>query len=186
MRLTLRKVTRRQRGERGSEGVEGPMNDLATNTRDFEMTYDSRPETYKHIHQVQERLAAVIRELTVRMMRHDLSKLESPEKEIFDEFTPQLAGMTYGSDEYKASLAKMRPAIEHHNANNRHHPEHFGEQGMRGMNLIDVVEMLCDWKAATLRHNDGDIVRSIEINQQRFGYSDDLKQIMLNTVACID
>lgn len=149
------------------------------------MTYDSRPETYKHIHQVQERLANVILDLTTRMIKHDLSKLESPEKEVFDEFTPKLTGITYGSDEYRACLAKMRPAIEHHNAHNRHHPEHFGELGIRGMNLIDLVEMLCDWKAATLRHNDGDILRSIEINQARFGYSDDLKQIMLNTVACI-
>jgi hypothetical protein len=39
-----------------------------------------------------------------------------------------------------------------------------------------------DWKAATLRHADGDILKSIEINQKRFGYSDDLKEIFKNTV----
>ena len=50
------------------------------------------------------------------------------------------------------------------------------------MNLIDVIEMLCDWKAATMRHADGDIKKSIEINQKRFGYSDELKAILLNTI----
>jgi hypothetical protein len=46
--------------------------------------------------------------------------------------------------------------------------------------------MLCDWKAATLRHDDGDIRRSIEINQERFGYSDELKQILINTLPLIE
>jgi hypothetical protein len=52
--------------------------------------------------------------------------------------------------------------------------------------LLDILEMLCDWKAAALRHNDGDIRRSIEINQERFGYSDDLKQILLNTLPVLE
>jgi hypothetical protein len=63
---------------------------------------------------------------------------------------------------------------------NRHHPEHF-ENGIRGMNLIDLIEMFCDWYAATQRHNDGDIIMSIEINQKRFEYSDDIKAILKNT-----
>jgi hypothetical protein len=42
--------------------------------------------------------------------------------------------------------------------------------------------MIVDWKAASERHADGDILRSIEINQSRFGYSDELKQILVNTV----
>lgn len=54
-------------------------------------------------------------------------------------------------------------------------------QGIRGMSLLDVLEMLCDWKAATMRHADGDLAKSIEINQKRFGYSDELKSILTNT-----
>lgn len=53
---------------------------------------------------------------------------------------------------------------------------------IRGMTLMDLVEMICDWKAATERHDDGDIRKSIELNQGRFGYSDELKQIFLNTI----
>lgn len=53
--------------------------------------------------------------------------------------------------------------------------------GINGMCLIDLIEMLCDWKAATMRHKDGDLSRSIEINQKRFGYTDELKTILHNT-----
>lgn len=49
------------------------------------------------------------------------------------------------------------------------------------MNLIDLLEMICDWKASSERHADGNIFNSIEVNQKRFGYSDDLKKILKNT-----
>lgn len=148
------------------------------------MAYDSRPDTEKHVAEVRKRLGWVIDELAIRARDHDLSKFESPEKEIFDEMTPKLAATTYGSDEYKGYLAEMKAALDHHYAVNSHHPEHHPD-GIRGMSLYDLVEMLCDWKAATLRHNDGDILKSIEHNQKRFGYSDELKQIFLNSIAVI-
>jgi hypothetical protein len=146
---------------------------------------DSRPDTYAHIQAVQGFLGRMVRRLTIRSEVHDRSKLATPEVEVFDEYTGRLAGTTYGSDEYRACLAAMKPALDHHYAANRHHPEHFPD-GIRGMTLLDLVEMLCDWKAATMRHHDGDIRRSIEINQKRFGYSDELKQILLNTLSEIE
>lgn len=51
------------------------------------------------------------------------------------------------------------------------------------MNLVDIIEMLADWKAATLRHADGDIMKSIEIQQKKLGFSDDIKHIFINTVV---
>ena len=78
----------------------------------------------------------------------------------------------------------MKPALDHHYAVNSHHPEFYAD-GIRGMSLLDITEMLCDWKAAALRHADGNILKSIEINQKRFGYSDELKQILFNTVHAL-
>lgn len=147
--------------------------------------YDSRADTCQHIRQVQELLQICFDDLIRRSDVHDASKLESPEREIFDEMTPLLKGSTYGSDEYKAMLARMKPALDHHYAKNSHHPEHYAN-GIRGMSLLDLVEMLCDWKAATMRHADGDIRKSIEINQKRFGYSDELKEIFVNTLPLIE
>jgi hypothetical protein len=99
---------------------------------------------------------------------------------VFDEYTPKLKRSTYGSDEYKGFLEAMGPALDHHYDVNRHHPEHF-EQGIGGMNLIDLIEMMADWKAATERHEDGDLERSLRINQERFGISDQLVAILRNT-----
>ncbi len=143
--------------------------------------YDSKQDTLAHIEQVGKLLEEVKENLALRKKRHDQSKLESPEKEMYDEFTPKLKAMTYGSDEYKACLKEMGVALQHHYQSNTHHPEHF-DNGVNGMSLIDLLEMLADWKAASLRHADGDILKSLEINKKRFGISDQLAEIFINTV----
>jgi len=78
----------------------------------------------------------------------------------------------------------MQVALDHHYENNRHHPDHF-KNGIQDMNLVDLIEMICDWKAATLRHNNGNIFKSIEISQERFKFSDEIKQILLNTAELL-
>jgi hypothetical protein len=144
------------------------------------MAYTSIFETIEHIRNVQNTIVGMINKIAERALLHDLSKIQPGELEYFDIYTPKLKGCTYGSDEYKQFLKELKPALDHHYAANRHHPEHF-ENGIRGMNLVDLVEMFCDWYAASKRHNDGDIMKSIAINQERFGYSDDLKAILENT-----
>ena len=74
----------------------------------------------------------------------------------------------------------MGPALKHHYENNRHHPEHF-EDGANGMTLIDLVEMLCDWYAATKKHEDGNLARSLVVNEKRFKISPQLTKIFENT-----
>lgn len=145
------------------------------------MNYDSTEDTLKHAKMVREYGIRLSDDLMRRLLIHDKSKMGSPEKEIFDEFTPKLKDSTYGSDEYKEYLKSMGEALSHHYANNQHHPEHY-TNGIKGMSLVDLCEMIADWKAASLRHGNGDIMKSIEINQERFGYSDELKQILINTV----
>ncbi len=142
--------------------------------------YDSRPDTKKHIARVQELLQQVAAEFDDRGRRHDDSKLHEPEKSAFDLATPRLAGSTYGSDEYKGFLADLKPALDHHYAANSHHPEYY-PLGVNGMSLFDVLEMLCDWKAAGERHKDGSISRSLEVNRGRFNISDQLQAILVNT-----
>lgn len=144
--------------------------------------YDSRPETLEHIDQVRARLYRARLNLEDRARVHDESKLESPELEAFDRMTPLLAELEYGSDEYKAALRELGPALQHHYEENSHHPEHYA-RGIRGMSLLDLIEMLCDWSAAAMRVKQGALtVESLQFNQQRFGYSDELADIFLNTL----
>ena len=144
------------------------------------MTYDSRADTLFHSQRVGELMIQMIKEALDRSVCHDRSKTEPPEVEVFDEFTPRLATTPYGSDGYKAQLAAMRPALEHHYAVNRHHPEYFAD-GVDDMTLVDLIEMLADWKAATERTRNGDLSRSLMVNQERFGLTDQLRGILWNT-----
>ena len=329
--------------------------------------FETMIQTYEHKQNVSKFISFILHDLIIRSIYHDNSKLESPEVDIFTEYTPKLANSTYGSDEYHQFLKEMKVALDSHYTNNSHHPEwekfnlveyrdikgfegiyqisnygdvkrlarevtrkkqgnfyvdekiikshvtpkgylriqlsnngkrsshfihrlvaeaflpnpdnkpqvnhkdgnktnnhvtnlewcdnsenqiHAYENGLQeivyvvkcieldittfgcgemerklkelgyknardstilacingnsahhlglhfegyrieeyrrselsNMDLVDLIEMICDWKAATLRHNDGDILKSIELNQKRFGYGDELKQIFINTV----
>ena len=141
-------------------------------------------DTWRHINRVQQLLAVVVKQLLDRAIRHDQSKLSPPEVGLFAELTPKLAGVTYGSPEYEDFRRQLGPALAHHYANNAHHPEHF-KSGVEDMTLIDLLEMLVDWKASSERHHDGNIRKSIEKNAERFGLSPQLRKILENTVAAL-
>ena len=153
------------------------------------MAYDSRPETRGHIERVRLFLGYAIEDLQARSDAHDQSKLIEPELAAFDIATPKLATLEYGSEEYRESLRELGPALDHHFSQNDHHPEHY-ENGCAGMSLMALIEMLCDWRAASERvkqRTDGDTYLSksfeegLAYNQERFGYSDEVAAILLNT-----
>ena len=144
------------------------------------MEYDSKTDTLLHIKRVAQLMTEAAAEFIRRANVHDNSKLESPEKEFFDEFTPKLAGSTYGSDEYKEFLKQLKVGLDHHYSKNSHHPEHY-DNGVNGFCLFDLMEMFFDWKAAGERHNNGNIYKSIEINKERFHLSDQTVSIFINT-----
>lgn len=142
-------------------------------------------ETMRHILTVRALLLEVVGELTRRARAHDVSKLGPPEVDTFVKYTPILKGLTYGSDEYRAALAAMEPALRNHYAKNSHHPEHF-EGGILDMDLFDLLEMMIDWKAATLRHANGDLRKSLEVNGPRYGIPEPLYRILGNTIERVE
>lgn len=145
------------------------------------MIYDSEVDTRLHIDRVRFLLSKCAINLLERGVNHDVSKLEPPEKAAFDAAGDRHLAVTYGSEEYLASLAGLKPALEHHYAHNAHHPQHY-PNGTNGMSLFDLVEMLMDWKATGERHAGGaDIVGFLEIGRARFGLSDQLFGILTNT-----
>src|SRR5687768_5660350 len=116
--------------------------------------YDSTADTLLHMKKVSIYLNHAVSEILSRSDNHDFSKLGEPEKSSFDN-APHPSSLVFGSDEYRQSIENLRPALEHHYANNSHHPQHY-EGGVNDMDLFDVLEMLVDWKASTERTKDGD------------------------------
>lgn len=155
--------------------------------------YDSRIETYAHIRRVQDFMVKVYHNIHQRMNVHDKSKLVEPELSAFNIATPKLAALEYGSKEYQQSLDDLGPALQNHYEQNDHHPEHY-ENGVRGMSLMALIEMLCDWRAAServaQRTDDPEAMKTFESglihNKERFDISDDLYEILLNTARELD
>lgn len=135
-----------------------------------------------HQARVRELLQGVVHDLVGRIVWHDDEKNREPEFSEFAAVNEKLASVEYDSDEYWTLMERLRGgALEHHYETYRHHPEHF-ENGIEDMTLVDLLEMVADWKAAGERHDDDeDIHDSIEKNRERFGLSDQLVQILSNT-----
>jgi len=152
---------------------------------DSEATLDGMMATREHIRNVRDKIKIMAEDLLHRADIHDLSKLQSPEKEIFGEYSPKLGLVEYGSPEYKELLVAIKPALDHHYANNSHHPE-FWNGNLSGMDLADLNEMFCDWLAATERmKGGGDIHKSIDINAKRFNIDPQIVSIFHNTATRI-
>jgi Family of unknown function (DUF5662) len=126
-------------------------------------------------------LTDMIINLQSRAVVHDHSKLQSPEREAYNELTPKLRCVSYGTKEYKTILQQFRPAIDHHYAHNRHHPEYYSN-GIAGMSLLDLLEMLADWKASSDRIPQAvSLEKAFNINKERFKIDPVLYGIMWNT-----
>src|SRR5687768_12270682 len=135
--------------------------ETTTTSTSTTVPYNSYFSTLEHIQRVRELLLWSCQILTQRGQKHDLTKLENPEKELFDLYTPILRTLKFGSQEYKESLRALKPALDHHYSHNSHHPEYY-PNGVNDMDLFDIIEMFMDWKAAGERTKDGDIFKSIE------------------------
>lgn len=140
--------------------------------------YDCTEDVLAHKRKVAFYLLYYINGLVSRAIIHDDSKLQSPEKEMFDQWTPELKQRTFGTDYYKQALDGMGEGLQHHYASNPHHPEHF-ENGVDGMGLTDILEMVCDWRAAAEAKG---VALDLEHAAKRFNLSPQLVNIIRNTI----
>lgn len=142
---------------------------------------DARDVTTSHINRVRALLQDFSADLDIRGRQHDLSKFSPVEAEplqamqdLIDREGPAL----YGTDEYRRRTALLGPMLDHHYAHNSHHPEHYPD-GIAGMDLLDLVEMFHDWKAASERGGDSAIGLSYCV--EKYGIPPMLASILQNT-----
>jgi len=140
---------------------------------------ESQKDTIDHVAKVQFNLSTVIENLHERSIVHDRSKFEEPELSGYEGLSQAAKNVTYGTPEYREALAPFKEIIQHHYASNTHHPEHW-HLGVTDMSLLDIIEMLADWKAANDRKG-GDFGHSIQVSVNRFNISEQLHAILINT-----
>jgi hypothetical protein len=128
-------------------------------------------------------LSCVANELFRRAAAHDNSKFAPEEYDAYEAALPGLQQHAYGTLEYRAELARIQPAIAHHYAANDHHPEHF-PGGVGEMNLMQLIEMVCDWIAASERSRMS-LFDGLDKSKERFGIDEQLFAIIRNTVLAL-
>lgn len=149
---------------------------------------DEQEEKYRrsvlaHKLLVAQQMQKAISELVRRAVVHDYSKFTAEEYDAFVANQPTFETISYGTPEYRAALKAVKPAIQHHYKYNSHHPEHWAN-GVNDMNLLDVLEMVCDWMAASQRVP-GDTLQLTQL-KERFDISDQLMGIIEHTVEWLN
>jgi len=143
----------------------------------------NKEKTLEHIRKVQLLLKYFLDKLTERSENHDISKLVDEESEVYSK---EVINTIHAFDhpEYEHYLNKIRISIETHYSKNRHHPEHFSNS-INDMNLIDIIEMFCDWCSCSSLDQDLSIKDQLMRNKRRYNISEQLNTIFLNTAKVI-
>lgn len=119
-------------------------------------------------------------ELLYRSSIHDLSKFSDDEFDVNAANVQDFGKFPFNSPQELELRERLAPAQKLHKKRNRHHPEHF-EDGVDGMNLIDVLEMLVDWKASSSRYPGDSMRKSLNVCVERYNFSPQLVKILENT-----
>ena len=96
-----------------------------------------------HISRVQKWISKFSTILYIRGLNHDRSKLCEPELSMWKKMDEE-PRYPYGTKEYQEKLNRYQELFKLHYKRNKHHPEHWSGYYLE-MDLIDIIEMLCDW-----------------------------------------
>ncbi|MCB1711409.1 MAG: hypothetical protein KDH96_02660 [Candidatus Riesia sp.] len=125
----------------------------------------------KHRLMLQLNLKKVRDTLEDRAVVHDLSKYSEEELLGFAKINSVARKYPYGSKEYKESM-KHSTCVATHYSKNSHHPEYADHLDSEGnptkMGWLDIIEMVCDWKAANQTYGTTPWEDSVAINRNRF------------------
>lgn len=132
-----------------------------------------------HIQYIREDILKIIHKLYERALNHDNSKWSDAERPFYEKSNEiELENMTSYKTILEATRDIVQPALDNHYKLNRHHPEHH-KNGINDMNLIDIVEMVCDWHSSAKTRG---LPLDVNYNVQRFNISPQLEQIIKNTI----
>lgn len=134
----------------------------------------------KHRKSVKAKLDFISEEIKKRGEDHDLSKLQQPELGWLIQMDKE-PKYQYGTPEYFEKMKKWQKFFIHHYINNRHHPDHF-KFGICDMTLVDLCEYMADIISYYDEMHVGDALKTVEEQKERFGFDEQLSQILKNTL----
>ena len=151
-------------------------------------------KTAHHIATVQDMLGVIMQEFLIRAQCHDRSKFTEDELTGYARFENMPEGLLYGSDEYKAEMAKImedNDCFKIHAGRNDHHPEFYDRPdlgySLHNMGLFQLIEMVCDWAGATLSYgNKGGWMNSVNVNIQRYEFNAIQNSIIRETARFLE
>lgn len=156
-----------------------------------ELFYEA--DTRKHQQWVAEQMIICAKRLLDRAVVHDASKFSDVERKAYVGPVWELntRDVPYGSEEYKRLTAQMGEGWDHHKAHNTHHPEYnkvncpeFASDPFSGMDLFELMEMLCDWIAASKRRGNSPWL-PIKRFSEEMGLSHQLQCVLQNTLGSL-
>jgi hypothetical protein len=147
--------------------------------------FDFLCDTILHVSEVQENLEIIASELRKRGFAHDRTKFQELEFDAFVSTRDKFKKSNYGTKEYQECIDIVKPAVDHHYQNNRHHTG-FHKNGINDMTLIDIIEMVCDWQAAARRSPDKELKDTLEYAYKKYGISEQLGIVLKNTFKELD
>lgn len=133
-----------------------------------------------HKEQIAMLLAKFAAELTYRAAIHDNSKFSPDEFNVHSDNVHHFNKYQFNTKEEQELRHRLSPASISHRKRNRHHPEYF-ENGIDGMNIIDLLEMICDWKSASTRVPGDSLRKGFPILKEKYNISPQLLKILENT-----
>lgn len=146
----------------------------------------------QHKARVKKWMQVFIDELKRRAKTHDDSKLRSPELENWEAMDRE-PRYKYGTPEYFAKLKKYHWLLELHWKKNRHHPEYWHlNEDAKNRDLLDYIEMLCDWMSYSNEKISYSKARSLVIAQTKRYRMDNaynevdnppMSELLLNTLS---
>ena len=122
----------------------------------------------KHKKSVKKRMLYLADEIAKRAEKHDDSKLRPPEVNWLIQMDKEPFAK-YGTPEYFEKQKRWEKFFKHHYKKNRHHPDHYGELGIYGMTIVDLVEMMCDIVSYCEELHANEASKIIEEQRKRFG-----------------
>ena len=133
-----------------------------------------------HKKKVKDRMLFLAKEIIKRAEEHDNSKLKAPEINWLIEMDKE-PKVEYGTPEYFEKMKRWDKFFKHHYKNNSHHPDHY-VQGVYGMTIVDLVEMMCDVVSYIEELHVCQTSKIIKEQKERFDIDEGIAQILINTL----